>query len=342
LAAAVGALGDGPLDESGLQRHVAPLFSRVLAQWRDRVYLANHSLGRPLDATETRLCAKDLRRGTAHMGRSVGAWLDEMRALPDNAVAPSSWARRASTCSRSQGERRPGPSRDPQTPTTPCHAVVADARRVSIRSTDPARVRATRPHRADVSWTRTDVLGALDAPVDLVVVSHVMFNTGARVPNLDAIVARIHRGGGLVMLDIYHSLGVIPRRRARLTSTSPWAARTSTCAAARARATCTSRRAPRRPASHARHRLVRQARSVRVPASDPPCSRRAATPFSSRRRRCFRSIRRAPAVLMLGVWASIACVRYSLACSKTLVALLAERGVAAQGGTRRSRRIRRR
>src|SRR3954466_11473352 len=46
---AVGALGEGPLNEAHLQRHVAPLFSRALAA-RDRVDLANHSLGRPLDA----------------------------------------------------------------------------------------------------------------------------------------------------------------------------------------------------------------------------------------------------------------------------------------------------
>ena len=44
---AVEAMGDGPLREDAIQRHIAPLFSRVLAS--DRIYLANHSLGRPLD-----------------------------------------------------------------------------------------------------------------------------------------------------------------------------------------------------------------------------------------------------------------------------------------------------
>ena len=45
---AVAKLGPGPLSEESVQQHIAPLFSRVLAS--DRVYLANHSLGRPLDA----------------------------------------------------------------------------------------------------------------------------------------------------------------------------------------------------------------------------------------------------------------------------------------------------
>jgi len=48
---AVAALGTGPLSEAGLRAHVAPLFSRALARDPSRIYLANHSLGRPLDAT---------------------------------------------------------------------------------------------------------------------------------------------------------------------------------------------------------------------------------------------------------------------------------------------------
>ena len=45
---AVAALGTAPLHEAAIERHIAPLFSRVLSA--DRIYLANHSLGRPLDA----------------------------------------------------------------------------------------------------------------------------------------------------------------------------------------------------------------------------------------------------------------------------------------------------
>jgi kynureninase len=76
---AAAALGAGPLTEDRIREHVAPLFSRVLEQWRGRIYLANHSLGRPLDATEA-----DVREGLAawyaQMGGAWDAWLDEMRA----------------------------------------------------------------------------------------------------------------------------------------------------------------------------------------------------------------------------------------------------------------------
>src|SRR5438309_11924951 len=51
IDAAIAALGPGSLTEKALQRHVAPLFSRHKLAYGDRIYLANHSLGRPLDAT---------------------------------------------------------------------------------------------------------------------------------------------------------------------------------------------------------------------------------------------------------------------------------------------------
>ena len=49
LRTALAGLGRGALDAERLRTHVWPLFSRVLA--RKDIYLANHSLGRPLDRT---------------------------------------------------------------------------------------------------------------------------------------------------------------------------------------------------------------------------------------------------------------------------------------------------
>ena len=203
--AAVAALGDGPLTEAIVQRHVAPLFSRVLEQWRGRIYLANHSLGRPLDATEA-----DVREGLAawyaHMGGAWDAWLDEMRAYRTRLARLMGAARFdcvVPKASAGQGLRAILNTYD----TVP--RVVAT--RGEFDSLDLIlREYARRGRIALTLVDPDDVLGALDAPVDLVVVSHVMFNTGARVSNLDEIVARTHRGGGLVMLDLYHSLGVIP------------------------------------------------------------------------------------------------------------------------------------
>jgi kynureninase len=50
LAEAIGALGPGPLTEDALRTHIFPLFSHTIA--RPGIYLANHSLGRPLNQTQ--------------------------------------------------------------------------------------------------------------------------------------------------------------------------------------------------------------------------------------------------------------------------------------------------
>ncbi len=51
IEAQVAKLGSGLLTEAGLREHVWPLFSRAMAgdKARNEIYLANHSLGRPLD-----------------------------------------------------------------------------------------------------------------------------------------------------------------------------------------------------------------------------------------------------------------------------------------------------
>ena len=61
-----------------MQQHITPLFSRVLAS--DRIYLANHSLGRPLDAM-----AEDVREATSlwetKLGDAWDSWLVEQEAF---------------------------------------------------------------------------------------------------------------------------------------------------------------------------------------------------------------------------------------------------------------------
>jgi kynureninase len=202
---AIAALGRGPLTEAGVQRHVAPLFSRVLAQWRDRIYLANHSLGRPLDATED-----DVREGLAawyaQMGGAWDAWLDEMRAFRGR-LAQMMGAERPDCVvpktSAGQGLRAILNTYD----TVP--RVIAT--QGEFDSLDVILREYARRGRIALTLVEPDHLAAaLHAPVDLVVVSHVMFNSGCCMTDLDEIVARTHRAGGRVLLDVYHSLGVLP------------------------------------------------------------------------------------------------------------------------------------
>ena len=81
IHAAIAALGAGALDEASIAEHVAPLFTRVLARNRERSYLANHSLGRPLDALDD-----DVARGACRLvheaSRRVGRVGDRAGCVP--------------------------------------------------------------------------------------------------------------------------------------------------------------------------------------------------------------------------------------------------------------------
>jgi kynureninase len=202
---AVAALGEGPLDEAGIQRHVAPLFSRVLSHWRDRVYLANHSLGRPLDATDD-----DVREGLAawyaHMGAAWEPWFDEMRAFRARLAALMGAERPdcvVPKTSAGQGLRAILNTYD--------RVARVVATRGEFDSLDVILREYARRGRIDLTLVEHDDLAAvLRAPLDLVVVSHVMFSTGRCVEDVHDVVARTHRAGGRVLLDVYHSLGVLP------------------------------------------------------------------------------------------------------------------------------------
>jgi kynureninase len=213
IETAVAALGSDPLTEAAVQRHVAPLFSRVRAAFRDRVYLANHSLGRPLDAVDD-----DVREGVARWyDRMGGAWQDwdaEMQAFRRrlglllhapraDCVVPKS--------SAGQGLRAILNTYD----TLP--RVVAtrgefDSLDVILREyARRGRIALTLVEsREGGSFDTEDIVAAIGAGTDLAVVSQVIFTTGQRLADLPAIVAATHRAGGRLLLDVYHALGVFP------------------------------------------------------------------------------------------------------------------------------------
>jgi kynureninase len=215
IEAAVAALGEGPLRETAISAHVAPLFARMRAAEPARIYLANHSLGRPLDATED-----DVREGLAawyaRMGDAWDDWLAEMQAFRERLArllhAPRGDCVVPKT-SAGQGLRAILNTYDP-------HARVrVVATRGEFDSLDVILREYARRGRIDVAFVEArddgrfdtaDLLAAIGARVDLVVVSDVMFATGQRIDDLDAIVERTHRSGGRILLDVYHSLGALP------------------------------------------------------------------------------------------------------------------------------------
>ena len=212
---AVAALGPGPLTEKALAEHIAPLFSRVLAGNAARIYLANHSLGRPLDAT-----ADDVREGLdawyARMGGAWDAWMAEttsfrtriatlLNAPRADCVVPKTSAGQGLRAILNTFGREVVPrvvaTRGEFDSLDVILREYARRGRIALTLVEP---------RDDGQFDTTDIVGTINPGVDLVVVSEVVFNTGQRLDDLDAIVRAAHTAGGRMLLDVYHSLGVLP------------------------------------------------------------------------------------------------------------------------------------
>jgi kynureninase len=212
IDAAISAVGPGELTASVIERHVAPLFARHKLAYGERVYLANHSLGRPLDATED-----DVREGLAHwyaeLGGAWDAWGAEIAAHRARLAMLLGVPRADSIVpktSAGQGLRAVLNALD-ATPRVVATRGEFDSLDVILREyARRGRIVLTMVEpRADGRFDARDIVLAIGARVDLVVVSEIVFNTGQRIADLPAIVAATHAAGGKVLVDVYHATGVI-------------------------------------------------------------------------------------------------------------------------------------
>ncbi len=213
LDRAVAALGPEALREPALVEHIHPLFSRSLQSDRKAIYLANHSLGRPLDCT-----AEDIQEGLnawyAAMGEGWSCWNAEILAFREH-VATLLHA--------------PNP-----------HCIIPKTnaaqglRAVLNRYSQPIRVVATRSEfdsiditlktyaargRIVVDWVKPreefwyryeDFEAPLNASPELLVISLIFFDTGQLLGDLEPILAKARSSGVKVLLDLYHAAGVVP------------------------------------------------------------------------------------------------------------------------------------
>jgi kynureninase len=205
IADAIAGLGSGPLTEEDVARHIAPLFSHVLRF--DGIYLANHSLGRPLDRTAIDL-AEALELWQIKLGGAWDDWLAEQEAFRSrfaqliHAPRPDCIVPKTSA---GQGLR------------TVLNALPGAPRVVSTRaefdSVDLILKQYAALGRIQIRWTEPSthaMIAALEQGTDLVVVSHVLFASGEVMHGLDELSEACHRAGARLLADGYHSVGVLP------------------------------------------------------------------------------------------------------------------------------------
>lgn len=205
-----------PLTEEWLRENVWPRFSRVLGSNRS-IYLANHSLGRPLDQT-----ALDVQEG-------LDLWYDRL----DGAWDDDAWPAEIERFRRNIATLIGAPSPQNIIPKTSAgqglRAVLNSFARVprvlatrgEFDSIDLILKAYTVKERASVQWIDPEpgvpaymslatVLQALDEDADLLVISHIFFSTGQIMPGLKEIIEKAHSRKTRVLVDAYHSAGVIP------------------------------------------------------------------------------------------------------------------------------------
>ncbi len=203
------------LSPEWVQQHVNPLFSRILN--RSDAYFANHSLGRPLDRT-----AQDITEGAEYwfndMDAAWGPWMDEAHAFGERVKALIQWPSEGGVT----GKASCGQSLRAVLNSFQNHPIKVIATRGEFDSIDfilktyadlgLVEVHWIEPSRSEHNIAIYDpisYLEALDSPSDLVIASVVHFATGQVLGGLDKIIAKAHGQGAKVILDTYHSAGVL-------------------------------------------------------------------------------------------------------------------------------------
>jgi kynureninase len=216
IANAVAALASSALTEDALRRHIHPLFSRTLAA--PGIYLANHSLGRPLDQTED-----DLREGFAYwqtkLHNAWDPWQEEEHAHRSRiaqligAVRPDCIIPKVSA---GQGLRTVINALQRESGDIPrILSTTAEFDSVDIILKQYAAVGRihleTVPCQApDGSIDQSQLFAAIRKDISLVIVSQVLFTTGQMLPNLDRLADACHQQGARLLVDAYHAIGVLP------------------------------------------------------------------------------------------------------------------------------------
>ncbi|MDT7041322.1 aminotransferase class V-fold PLP-dependent enzyme [Candidatus Nitronereus thalassa] len=208
---AVAELGTGPLKESSLVRSIHPLFSRVLQ--RKEIYLANHSLGRPLDQM-----AIDVQQALdlwyQDMDGAWDGWLAEIQAFRGR-IAQLIHAPREDCIipktSAGQGLRAILNCFDKKIRVVTTTAEFGSVDHILKVYAQRDRIDLIQVGPDDQGvYHEEDILDAIGKGADLIVVSMVLFITGQYLTGLRKLISEAQTRGVRVLVDLYHAVGVLP------------------------------------------------------------------------------------------------------------------------------------
>jgi kynureninase len=211
ISEAVAALGPGPLTEDSLRRHIYPLFSRTLAA--PGIYLANHSLGRPLDQTED-----DLREGFQHWQTKLhNAWEpwqqeeQEHRARIAQLIGAPRCDCIVPKVSAGQGLRTVlnALAGTPRVLTTTFEFDSVDIILKQYAAVGRIHLQSVPCRGADGNIDLSQLFEAVPN-ADLIIVSQVLFATSQVLPDLGRLADAGHQHGARLLVDAYHAIGALP------------------------------------------------------------------------------------------------------------------------------------
>tara|TARA_R110002073_G_scaffold1715_3_gene12340 strand:- start:99152 stop:100423 length:1272 start_codon:yes stop_codon:yes gene_type:complete len=216
IQAAAACLGDGTLTESAIVEHIHPLFSRVLARnaRTNEIYLANHSLGRPMDAISPQI-THALDAWYEDLDDAWGIWIEQRdwyRKTIAKIINCPQWDAIVPKTSAGQGLRaaiNSLPTLQPNIVSTRGEFDSIDFNLKAYAHKDRASLRWVEPDD-DGLFHADDIINAINDDTDLVVISMVCFVTGQLITDLERIVHTAHEHNALILIDTYHSFGTIP------------------------------------------------------------------------------------------------------------------------------------
>jgi kynureninase len=214
----------GALTPALVEEHIAPLFSLTLRAegLRGETYLANHSLGRPLDQMCTDVhAALDLWYARMdHSWYDDDGWLAEMnlwRSGTARLVGLPSYDCVVPKVSAGQGLRAVLNALLGQRPinivSTTGEFDSIDFILKTYASKGAATVKWVEPSRSDHGvplYDAGDIVSAIDGETDVVVFSRVFYMTAQILAGFHDVVEAAHANGALVVCDLFHAAGVVP------------------------------------------------------------------------------------------------------------------------------------